>query len=136
MITYTFNKIPEVESLMNLYHDAGWSNYTDDKNKLKRAYLNSSFSVFAWDGNSLVGVLRAIGDEETIMYVQDIIVLSSHQRQGIGYSLVRHFLQKYSHVRQKVLLTDETSGTSGFYKSCGFTVVSDMNCTAFIRVGE
>lgn len=133
-IIYKQNEQIDISELEKLYQDAGWTNYTADLAKLNRAYENSAFVASAWDGSELVGVIRAIGDEETIIYIQDILVLKSYQRQGIGKRLLMTVLEKYEDVRQKVLLTDETCETVAFYESVGFKKCQSMGLVSFVKL--
>ena len=133
MITI-LNTIPSREQLLTLYDSVGWSAYTEEPDRLIRA-VASSLAVFtAWDGPHLAGLLRAVGDGETILYIQDLLVAPVCQRRGIGRRLVEACLAQYPHVRQKVLLTDTTSKNLAFYRACGFVPSEDFGCTALLRM--
>lgn len=121
-----------IDEILSLYVDAGWTNYTNNLDMLANAYKNSLIILGAYDGNRLIGVIRAVGDGYSIVYIQDIIVLNSYQRKGIGTKLLNSILEKYNNVYQKVLLTDDQSKTINFYKSFGFFKATDLNCVAFI----
>jgi len=75
--------IPDLQSLVELYNSAGWYIYTRDLDKLRCAFEHSLKVVTAWDGERLVGLLRAVGDGCTIVYIQDILVSPGYQRQGL-----------------------------------------------------
>ena len=81
-----------------------------------------------------MGIIRAVGDGQTIVFVQDIIVLPEYQRKGIGTKLLKAVMEKYKDVYQMELLTDYTDKTKAFYRSVGFTASDDMGCVAFIRM--
>lgn len=132
-IIYKTNVVPEIEELLQLYNDVGWYNYIQDTKKLERAFINSTIIVSAWDQDKLVGVLRAVGDSETIMYIQDILVLHIYQHKGIGRQLMAEFMYKYENIRQKVLITDKTFKTINFYKSCGFVPTETYDGIAYIN---
>ena len=133
MITITKTP-PSREQLLTLYDSVGWSAYTCEPDRLERV-VAASLSVFtAWDGSHLVGLLRAVGDGETILYVQDLLVAPAWQRRGIGRRLMGTCLKAYPHVRQKVLLTDHTEGNLAFYRACGFIPSGDYGCTALLRM--
>lgn len=117
-----------------LYRDAQWIIYLEDIERLKRAYQNSFISLVAYDHEELVGVVRAVGDGETILYIQDIIVHTSSQRENIGSKLILQLLEKYSHIRQIILLTENETKTIGFYDSLGFKDVDILNCVAFAKI--
>ena len=133
MITI-LDTVPSLGQLLTLYDSVGWSAYTCEPDRLERA-VTSSLSVFtAWDGPHLAGLVRAVGDGETILYIQDLLVRPSYQRRGIGRRLLEICLAQYPHVRQKVLLTDHTEGNLAFYRACGFVPSGDYDCTAFLRL--
>lgn len=73
----------------------------------------------------LVGLARAISDDATICYVQDILVNPSFQRYGAGRAILEAIQSRYSHVRQAVLITDNEPGQRAFYRPRGLTEGSD-----------
>ncbi len=132
-VKYQKNKDIDVKQILHLYNDAKWTAYTNNPKKLKRAFSNSLLVISAWNKNELVGLIRIIGDGETIIYIQDILVLESFQRKGIGKKLIKIVLDKYPNVRQKVLLTDDTEKTRGFYETLGFSSCDKGSLVAFFR---
>lgn len=132
-IIYKTGKIDEYGKIVSLYEDAGWTSYTKDKEMLYKAYENSFCIISAWDENELVGIIRAVGDGYSILYIQDIIVRSTYQNQGIGSNLFQKMNDSYSHVYQKVLLTDNEDKTVSFYKKNGFSSSDEMGCISFVK---
>ena len=132
-ITIKINEIPDIRELEALYNDVGWTTYTKDLDVLLKAFYCSLSIITAWKNNELIGVLRAVGDGITIVYIQDIIVKTTHQRQGIGRLLVNEIMNEYKKVRQKVLLTDNQPNTLAFYKSCGFSTSESCGAIAFVK---
>lgn len=122
------------EEIIHLYRSVGWTNYLERTESLEKAYANSLFILGAYDTDHLVGIIRAVGDGQTIVFIQDIIVLPEYQRQGIGTKLLRSVIEKYKHVYQMELLTDNTEKTKAFYHSVGFVASDDINCVAFVRM--
>jgi hypothetical protein len=73
------------DELFELYDSVGWGGYTRDMAKLQRSLSNSHLVITARDDSSrLVGLARTISDDETICYLQDLLVRSEFQGQGIG----------------------------------------------------
>lgn len=89
--------------------------------------------VTAWDDDNLVGIIRVVGDGLTIIYIQDLIVLSSYKRKGIGSKLLEVVFERYENVRQKVLLTDDSNETRGFYEANGFISCDKGELVAFAK---
>lgn len=135
-ITYSNERVTDFQKVIDLYDNAGWTAYTSDPETLQQAINNSLFILTAWSGQQLVGLLRAVGDRLTIIYIQDIIVLESFRRQGIGKELIKRTLDKYENVRQILLLTDEQPNTISFYKSVGLQQTKDLKLTSFIRLKQ
>ena len=118
-INFSISKDIDIKQLEELYNDVGWGAYTQDLEVLKQAILQSLDIITVWNDNKLVGLIRAIGDGLTIVYIQDILVLNAYQNKGIASELLQRILNKYKNVRQKVLLTEEASGVRYFYEKNG-----------------
>lgn len=132
-ITYRNSvELPE-QAVRSLYIDNNWTVYTEDMPKLMEAIGNSLAVVTAWDGDTLAGLVRAVGDGHSILYIQDILILKDYRRRGIGSALLNKVLELYSHVRQKVLLTDDSPMTRGFYEANGFESCDKGKLVAFAR---
>ena len=119
-INFSISKDIDIKQLEELYNDVGWSAYTQDLEVLKQAILQSLDVITVWNDDKVVGLIRAIGDGLTIVYIQDILVLNAYQNKGIASELLQRILNKYKNVRQKVLLTEEASGVRYFYEKNGF----------------
>ena len=119
--------------ILRLYASVGWTAYTDYPDVLRQGFENSLLTLAAYDGENLLGIIRAVGDGHTIVFVQDILVFPEYQRKGIGSALLQAILDRYSHVRQIELATDNTPKTIAFYKSMGFREMSEIGCCGFMR---
>ena len=120
--------------IMTLYSSVGWKAYTDHPDTLRKGFENSLLTLAAYEGNALLGLIRVVGDGQTIMFVQDLLVSPDHQRKGIGTALLKAVLERFSHVRQIQLVTDNTSKTVAFYKFLGFRELSEIGCCGFMKV--
>ena len=132
-VVYEKGTIPNEKDIESIYNDANWTTYTSDLPCLINAIKNSLLTVTAWDGSKLVGLIRIVGDGVTIIYIQDIIVLKSYKRKGIGTHLINIVFEEYKVVRQKVLLTDDTPETRGFYESLGFVSCDKGQLVSFVK---
>jgi ribosomal protein S18 acetylase RimI-like enzyme len=124
----------QLDEIVNLYESVGWTSYLERVDTLREAYANSLCVLGAYDSENLVGILRAVGDGKTIVFIQDILVLPEYQRQGIGSKLLQAVMERYQDVYQMELLTDNTEKTKAFYRSAGFTASDDLGCLAFIKM--
>ena len=121
------------EEIARLYTAVGWTAYTDNIRVLREGYKNSMLVLAAYDGEELLGIIRTVGDGATIVFVQDILVFPDKQRQGIGTALLKEILNRYPDVRQIELATDNTVKTMAFYKSMGFSEMSEIGCCGFMK---
>ncbi len=119
--------------ILRLYRSVGWTAYTERPEALRRGFEGSMLTLAAYDGEQLLGIIRTVGDGNTIVFVQDILVFPEHQRRGVGSALLRAVLERYSHVRQIELATDDTPKTIAFYKSMGFHPMSELGCCGFMK---
>ena len=124
----------EEQQVLALYKSVGWSAYFREPEALKRGFSQSLCVFGAYDAEQLVGLIRAVGDGETIVFIQDILVKPEYQRRGIGRALVAKLLERYAQVRQIHLLTDDLPETVGFYQGVGFTPVEQIYAKAFTRL--
>ncbi|MFC2082479.1 GNAT family N-acetyltransferase [Candidatus Bipolaricaulota bacterium] len=123
----TDSELP-VSSLFALYTAVGWGAYTNEERRedLHKAVENSSYVVSAWEGEKLVGLARGLSDDVSIFYLQDILVHPEYQRRGIGEQLLQACLDRYAHVRSKVLMTDDEVRQRLFYEKAGFRNSKDL----------
>lgn len=120
--------------IIPLYAAVGWTNYTASPEMLAEAYRNSLCVLGAYDGDKLVGIIRAVGDGASIVFVQDLLVLPDCQRRGIGACLMKTLMEQYAEVYQFELLTDDTPKTTAFYEALGFTPADRLGCRAYIKM--
>ena|SRR5690625_3958932 len=134
MIHFSHRKKINSEQLKKLYNDVEWWAYTKDLMILEQAIERSLEVVSAWNGEQLVGLIRVVGDGLTIIYIQDLLVLNTYQNQGIATQLIQQVLKKYKNVRQKVLLTEESSDVRYFYEKNGFKSCDQGFLVAFAKI--
>ncbi|KIE48005.1 acetyltransferase family protein [Clostridium argentinense CDC 2741] len=123
----------ELKQLVESYKNIGRTEDSDNPNKLDKAVKNSLFNIGAFDGNELIGFIRAVGDNISIIYIQDILVKENYQRLGIGSSLLQQVLDKYNNIRQIVFMTDNTKKTKLFYEKDGISSCAKFEGVTFIK---
>lgn len=136
MIKITKESSVSIDDVLHLYQAVGWTNYTNQPQMLAQALSHSLATYLARDGEKIVGLVRLIGDGFSSVFVQDLLVLPSYQRQGIGSSLMKQALADYKDAYQVQLATDESEKTLAFYRSLGFETLSSFQCTGMILVNR
>lgn len=136
MIKITKETSVSINDVLHLYQAVGWTNYTNQPQMLAQALSHSLAIYLARDGEKIVGLVRLIGDGFSSVFVQDLIVLPTYQRQGIGSTLMKQALADYKDAYQVQLATDESEKTLGFYRSLGFETLSSFQCTGMIWVNR
>ena len=91
----------DLDALFALYTAVGWSAYTKDIQQLAMWIQQSLKVITVWDEQQLIGLIRSVGDGETILYIQDLLVHPAYQNKGIGTQLIEKMVQAYPKVRQK-----------------------------------
>lgn len=132
-IVYNYEKKLDKKQIFNLYNNSGWTAYTDDMEKLMKGIENSLEVITAWNNEELVGLIRVVGDGTTIIYIQDILILPQYKRKGIGSKLLKTIIDKYSDVRQKVLLTEDVEETRSFYEASGLYDSKEYGVVSFVK---
>ena len=125
--------IPEMDDVIKLYDDCGWTAYTDEPDILEKAIKNSLELWTLWDGEVLVGLARTVGDGATISYLQDLLILNAYQGKGLGSRLIGEVLNDNSHIRQFLLLTEDIKKNRSFYEKLGLRPVADYECISFMK---
>lgn len=117
-ITYTTEKIPSPEQVIELYDNAGLPRPTNDKDRIQKMFANSNLIITAWDNNLLVGVSRSITDWVWSCYLADLAVRSNYKNEGIGKELIRLTKEKVGEQSMVLLLSVPTA--MEYYPKVGF----------------
>ena len=134
MISVRKQEVVKLENVLHLYQAVGWTNYTHQPQMMEKSLSHSLAIYLALDGEAIVGLVRLVGDGFSSVFVQDLIVLPSHQRQGIGSALMKEALGDFKEVYQIQLATEQTEKNLGFYRFLGFETLSTYDCTGMIWV--
>lgn len=122
--------------ILPLYESVGWKAYTRNPEALRRAFEKSLHTLAAYKGDQPVGILRTVGDGETVLFIQDLLVHPDHRRKGIATALIQSVLETFSHVRQIQLTADDTPEMLAFYESVGFRPHSAFGCIGFMHFNK
>jgi len=119
--------------ITKLYRSVGWSEYLKDENSLFLGIQNSLFSFAAYENDNLIGLVRVVGDGQTIIYIQDILINPTYQNKAVGSNLLKYILFKYNNVRQVLLTTDNNIATMNFYEKNGFIKYEDIKLIGYMK---
>ena len=119
MIKITKERSVSIDDVLHLYQAVGWTNYTNQPQMLEQALSHSLTTYLARDGEEIVGLVRLVGDGFSSVFVQDLIVLPSYQRQGIGSNLMKEALADYKDAYKIQLATEQTEKTLSTYDCIG-----------------
>lgn len=123
MIQYTKNKDFTKEQIQCLFTAVKWES-GQYPNRLYKALQHSSCVITAWDGQQLVGLIRALDDGEMTAFVHYLLIHPNYQGFGIGKHLVemiKETYQDYFYIKLMVPLQKNVD----FYKKCGFSLLPD-----------
>lgn len=62
------------DEILPLYTQVGWTAYTADMAALEHGFQNSLLILAAYEKDTLLGLIRVVGDGATVILVQDILV--------------------------------------------------------------
>ena len=121
MIKYTEEKIFTQEQTEALFKSVGWvsGNYPE---RLHKALMNSDTVITAWDGEKLVGLVRALDDTEMVAYMHYLLVAPDYQGYGIAKNLLERIKEKYRDFLYIELMPEDKKNVP-FYEKYGFEVM-------------
>ena len=120
-------KTPTVTEFNTLTKSVGWG--TRENNIVKEALKNTLYSLCVYDGNSLIGYGRIIGDKTIFLYIQDIMVIPEYQGKKIGTGIMNKLIEKineYKKINPEIrTYLGASKGKESFYEK--FVFVSRPN---------
>lgn len=123
-----------LEGVKEIYKEQGWTAYLQDDEKLMHAFENSLYLYGAFEEGKLIGFVRCVGDGEHILLVQDLIVKTAYQKQGIGTALLNHVFEKYAGVRMISLYTDGSDErANSFYRKVGMKRMEENQTVSYMK---
>lgn len=128
-IEYKKTKVFTAAELQGLFLSVKWEsgNYPE---KLVRAMQNSSHVISAWDGNKLVGLVRALDDGETVAFLHYLLVDPAYQGLHIGDELMKQIMSCFESLLY-VKVMPSYPKTIPFYERYGFQQYN--NYSAMVR---
>ncbi len=122
-IRYTSEKSFSAEQVEKLFLSVGWVSGQYPQ-RLHRALMGSSFVLTAWDGERLVGLVRALDDGELTAYVHYVLVDPAYHGRGIASQMIEQVKERYRDFLYIEVMPEESKNTA-FYQRSGFRVMED-----------
>lgn len=116
MIKYTNEMNCTKEELAELFLSVNWNSgkYPD---KLYKAVENSTYKIFAYDEDKLIGMITALSDSCINLFITYLLVAPKYQNSKIGSKLLKDMISIKSFNRIE-LITDAKD--KNFYINNGF----------------
>ena len=128
-IKYKRTKDFTADELQRLFLSVNWESGKYPE-KLVRAMHNSTQVVSAWDGDKLVGLVRALDDGEMVAFLHYLLVNPVYQGRHIGDELMKQIMRSYESILY-VKVMPSAPKTISFYKKYGFQQYD--NYSAMVR---
>ncbi|MCR5754631.1 MAG: GNAT family N-acetyltransferase [Acetatifactor sp.] len=118
MIEYRQTKEFTSAQLQRLFLSVNWESGRYPE-KLVRAMHNSTSVISAWDGDKLVGLVRALDDGETVAFLHYLLVDPEYQGYHIGDNLMKQIMSSYENLLYVKVIPSDIK-TIPFYERYGF----------------
>lgn len=122
-IIYTEEKKFTIEQVQKLFLSVGWIS-GEYPRRLYKALMNSQTVITAWDGDRLVGLVRALDDSEMVAYMHYVLVHPAYHGKGIAGHMIELIKEKYRDYLYIELMPEERKNAT-FYEKHGFKIMED-----------
>ena len=104
-----------------------------DPEELRTAFENSGVVCFAFDGDHLVGLGRALTDGAYQAAVYDLCLLPPYRKQGLGGMILDQIMRR---AKARTTILYSVPGKEGFYARHGFRPMKTAMALYAERAGE
>ena len=114
------------EEIVELYKSAGWWRDAPDTDKEARTVISAMirgslrFMVARLPEGRIIGMARVISDGYSDAYIQDVVVLPSYRKQGIGRELIYRLTEFCVERKISWIGLVAEPGTQKFYEDLGY----------------
>lgn len=122
-IEFTEQKKFTQEQVQELFLSVGWISGQYPV-RLYKALTGSSTVITVWDGDRLVGLVRALDDGELTAYIHYVLVNPEYHGHGVASRMTELIKEKY-HDYLYIEVMPEERKNAAFYQKCGFTLMED-----------
>ena len=105
--------------LIELYKSVGWTADVNNIDNLRKG-MKKSYVIAAYEDKKLIGLVRALSDYATVVYVKDLLVASDYQGKRVGKSLMHHLLNYFGSVGQIIVTARNDERIGKFFRYLNF----------------
>lgn len=105
--------------LIELYKSVGWTADVNNIDNLRKG-MKKSYVIAVYEDKKLIGLVRALSDYATVVYVQDLLVASDYQGKRVGKSLMHHLLNYFGSVGQIIVTARNDERIGKFFRYLNF----------------
>lgn len=118
-IDFTIEPPEDFKQMQFLYESLGWNSINLTISELKEMCFQSWYTIYAFDGEQLVGTGRVISDGVITGIICGLGVLPKYQRKGIGKEILTRLIQhcESNQVIPQLLCEEHLES---YYESFGF----------------
>jgi ribosomal protein S18 acetylase RimI-like enzyme len=118
-------KTAGLDEIVSLYKDAGWwkDSYGESPEFLEGIVAGSALFAGAFENNKMIGMGRALSDQASDAYIQDVAVLKEFQGRGIGKKIIQILIAGLNAWGVDWIGLIAQPGTTGFYETLGFQLL-------------
>lgn len=128
MISYRIlNSVTDREAadMLAIYLDVSWWSADGESEWIRDIPAASSCFAAAFDGEKMIGFGRALSDNISDAYIQDIAVLTRYRGQSIGSGIVSALTATLTKRGVDWIGLIAVPGAESFYKKLGFYPIPD-----------
>ncbi len=134
MITYSDTREFRPTDIAELFLSVGWES-GKYPNRIVAGLRASTRVVSAWDGEKLVGLIRALDDGATIAFLHYLLVRPEYQGMHVGGELMKRMLEGYKDLLYIKIMPSDPK-TVPFYKKFGFESYDNYSAMMIKRMPE
>jgi len=125
----------EIEQVLSLYKLEGWwISSGDDAELVRRIVAGSHCFLAAKEGQTIVGMGRAISDGVSDAYIQDVAVSKPFRGRGTGTEIIQRLLERLDEDGVNWVGLIAERGSHPFYERIGFAVMPEA--TPMVKIGK
>ncbi|MCP0887238.1 GNAT family N-acetyltransferase [Ligilactobacillus sp. WILCCON 0076] len=117
--------------LINLFEKINRDMDMDELDNLRKG-LKKSYVIAAYENKKLIGMVRALSDYSTLVYIQDLIIVPEYRGLRVGKTLMHHLLNYFGAIEQVVVSPLINTEDEKFYRYLGFYPGSDRGLETYL----